>query len=219
MIYQVKKIESAMPKGKWDTGLWQDISPVDIDNYMGDKPEHMPKTQAKLAYDNEYIYATFRVENDIYIKSSYTNHQDPVWQDSCVEFFFTPNTDTTTGYYGLEINCGGIMLFYRKSNGATDIDAISQDECKQVDVYHSLPAGIKDEILEPTTWIIEYRIPLSLIKRHKQYQKPAPGVKWKINLFKCADETSHPHWLTWSVIDLPKPMFHAPEFFGTIEFV
>jgi hypothetical protein len=50
-------------------------------------------------------------------------------------------------------------------------------------------------------------------------QPPAPGVRWRANFYKCAEHNSHPHWLMWAPIDFPKPNFHLPEFFGTLEFV
>jgi hypothetical protein len=49
-------------------------------------------------------------------------------------------------------------------------------------------------------------------------EKPGPGVTWRANFYKCADKTSHPHWLTWAHVNYPKPKFHLPEYFGRIEF-
>ena len=48
--------------------------------------------------------------------------------------------------------------------------------------------------------------------------KAGPGVTWRANFYKCADHTSHPHWLSWSVIGSGKFEFHVPEYFGTLEF-
>jgi len=47
---------------------------------------------------------------------------------------------------------------------------------------------------------------------------PAPGVAWRANLNKCADGMSHPHWLTWAPVGVPRPDLHRPEFFGILEF-
>jgi hypothetical protein len=38
----------------------------------------------------------------------------------------------------------------------------------------------------------------------------------RANFYKCGDLTAHPHFLSWNPIDLPKPDFHRPEFFGTL---
>lgn len=32
------------------------------------------------------------------------------------------------------------------------------------------------------------------------------------------DNTSHPHWLTWAPVHSPRPDFHTPRSFGTLEF-
>ena len=47
---------------------------------------------------------------------------------------------------------------------------------------------------------------------------PEPGVGWRANLYKCADDSSHPHWLTWAHVDNPTPDFHLREFFGILRF-
>lgn len=49
-------------------------------------------------------------------------------------------------------------------------------------------------------------------------RKPAPGGVWRANLYKCADQTSHLHWLTWALIERDKPNIHLPPFFGTLAF-
>lgn len=51
-----------------------------------------------------------------------------------------------------------------------------------------------------------------------EVDKPAPGTRWRANFYKCADKTSHPHWLTWAPVDYPKPKFHLSGFLGWIEF-
>lgn len=42
------------------------------------------------------------------------------------------------------------------------------------------------------------------------------GRIWTANFQKCADETSHPHWVSW--MPLPELNFHLPDFFGEIVF-
>jgi hypothetical protein len=38
----------------------------------------------------------------------------------------------------------------------------------------------------------------------------------RANFYKCGDKTAHPHYLSWSPIETPKPDFHRPEFFGEL---
>ena len=40
----------------------------------------------------------------------------------------------------------------------------------------------------------------------------------KGNFYKCGDHLSVPHFLSFAPIGVPKPDFHRPEFFCTLEF-
>lgn len=92
MNYTVKRAFQAVNlSSKWETGQWKQANILELKNYMGDKPEHFPKTQAKLLYDDENLYVFFRVE-DRYVRAIADKTHGKVWQDSCVEFFFTPDT-------------------------------------------------------------------------------------------------------------------------------
>jgi hypothetical protein len=66
----------------WDKAPWNGIESIQLTHYMGEKPEHFPNTEAKIAYDNLAIYVIFRVK-DKYVKAVHSEHQDPVYTDSC----------------------------------------------------------------------------------------------------------------------------------------
>ena len=36
----------------WEKSTWSNIDPIVLENYMGEKPEHFPRVQAKVAYDS-----------------------------------------------------------------------------------------------------------------------------------------------------------------------
>ncbi len=203
--------------GSWDKSQWEAIQPELIGEFMGEKPAHFPKTQVKLAYDETALYAIFRVE-DRYVRAVASENQGNVCRDSCVEFFFTPGDDVSAGYFNLEMNCGGTMLFHCQKKGPQGRVVIPESDCIRIEVAHSLPKIIDPEIEEPVTWTVEYGIPMSILEQYSRVTGPASGVTWRGNLYKCGDRTSHPHWLTWSVVDFPKPNFHLPEFFGELVF-
>ena len=99
--YKVQKLSDPPEiNAVWDKKPWKDIEPLQIQHFMGDRPDHFPFTQAKVAYDNTAIYVIFRVE-DRYVRAVAEKNQGPVYMDSCVEFFFTPGTDTEKGYFNL----------------------------------------------------------------------------------------------------------------------
>jgi len=218
MHYQVNRLqEPIVIDANWDKPVWRETKPLELGYYVGKQPEHMPKVQAKLGYDDEHVYVIWRVV-DRYVKAVATENQGPVYKDSCAEFFFTPDAEVDGGYFNLEMNCGGTMLFHFAvvPRQGSPIDAA---DIAKMEVAHSLPKRVDPEIEKPTTWTIEYRLPVSILsKYYPGVKKPAPGVVWRANFYKCADLTSHPHWLTWSYLDSPRTDFHTPKSFGTIEF-
>jgi hypothetical protein len=218
MIATVTRLTSPPKAGaNWNDPSWQVIPSILIRNYMGEKPGHFPRTEVKIAYDDMAIYVMFRVE-DKYVRATAARHQDSVCGDSCVEFFFTPGSDVSKGYFNVEMNCGGTMLFHFRSGLREGMVEIPGSDCDEIEKAHSLPRFLDPELRESVTWTVEYAIPIALLSRYCQVSMPKPHALWRANFYKCADNTSHPHWLTWSPVDYPKPNFHLPQFFGVLEF-
>ncbi|WP_211372091.1 carbohydrate-binding family 9-like protein [Flagellimonas olearia] len=218
-VYEVAKREVPIEiDGDWSKDAWRDVQPLQLENHMGEYPEHMPKVQVKVMYDEEAIYVIYKVD-DQYVRCVLEEYQDPVSQDSTVEFFFTPGQDIQKGYFNLEMNCGGTGLFKFQEKARKGQLKIPKESFDHITAAHSLPKKVYPEIKEPVTWTLEYRIPFDVLSTYfDEMEYPAPGVEWKANFYKIADKSSHPHWLTWSYVDNPKPQFHLPEFFGTLRF-
>jgi hypothetical protein len=220
MIYRVPRLTGAtIIDPHWDSPPWQKVVAAPLSNYMGRAPDHFPKTEVKMAYDAASISVFFRVE-DRFIRAVATQHQQSICKDSCVEFFFCPCADVPQGYFNLEINCGGTLLFHfhpPPEKGDTIVPPI--DLCNRIHCRHSLPRIIEPEITEPVVWTVACTFRVDILTEFCQPVLPAPGVIWRGNFYKCADATSHPHWLTWAPVEATKPNFHLPRFFGILEFV
>jgi hypothetical protein len=201
----------------WEQPPWSGVEPLDVANVMGDRPDFVPATSAKLAWDNAAVYVIFHVE-DQYVRAVAQKHQDSVCTDSCVEFFFCPGKDASSGYFNLEINCGGTILLNFQTVPRVDQQPLPIEAIEQIQVSRSLPATVDPEITEPVIWTVECRLPYEILKPHLAFDSPQAGDTWLGNLYKCGDKTSNPHWLTWSAIDLPTPDFHVPDAFGTLGF-
>lgn len=216
--YMVSKLEATFPFDScWDKAPWQSIPSLVLSHHMGVRPGHFPKVKAKLAYNDEALFVIFRVA-DRYVCARKQGYQEMVCEDSCVEFFFTPGEDISAGYFNLEVNCGGTALFHhQKGRGLSDVP-VSQADFSQVQLAHSLPKVVDPEISDPTTWVVEYCLPFSILAKYTPLKRPGPGAIWRANLYKCADKCSQPHWLTWAPVDLPKPDFHQPGYFGQLVF-
>jgi hypothetical protein len=218
MIAKVARLANPPKAGAdWDRPPWQEIPSELLRNYMGEKPDHFPRTEVKIAYDDVALYVMFQVE-DRYVRATAARYQDSVCGDSCVEFFFTPGADVSQGYFNLEMNCGGTLLFHFNSGSRKGRIEIPATACEKIVKTHSLPHIVDPEIREPVTWTVAYALPIALLGGYCQVTTPKPHALWRANFYKCADHTSHPHWLTWSPVDYPKPNFHLPQSFGVLEF-
>lgn len=217
MEYNVKKTDGIKIGAGWNQQQWQKADAIELKNFMGKKPEHFPKVQAKVLYDSDNIYVTFHVD-DQYVKAVAQKFNDMVCRDSCVEFFFTPGEDISKGYFNIEANCGGTIYMYHMEQNGRDGFPLAVEDLQKITIKTSLPKNIDVEITTPVTWTAEYKIPMEILEKYAPVKKPAAGVLWRANFFKCADHTSKPHWLTWSPVDLPEPDFHQPSFFGSLKF-
>ena len=218
MASKVSKLTQAPTcDANWNKSPWLNIPAETLSHYMGDKPEHFPSTEVKCAYDDSAMYVIFQVK-DKYIRAAAKEHQDCVCVDSCVEFFFAPSTDVALGYFNLEMNCGGTMLLHFQTIPRENQLVFSESDLKKINYAHSMPRIVDPELEGPATWTVEYSIPISLLEKYCAVDTPKSGTVWRANFFKCADHTSHPHWLTWSPIDAPKPDFHRPHSFGELVF-
>ncbi len=216
--YTVKEI-SDFPEidAQWNKEIWDETESILLKNHMGEKPDHFPETQARLRYDKDHIYIIFSVQ-DQYVRAVATETNGKVYQDSCVEFFFSPGEDVERGYFNFEANCKGVFLFQYHLNNSDEKGSFTPEEYESIEIAHSLKKDVTTESTEEEYWTLEYSIPFALLSKYMKVDIPKPGVTWRANFYKCADMTSHPHWLTWTPVDYPKPKFHLPEFFGQLNF-
>jgi hypothetical protein len=170
-----------------------------------------------MIYDADNVYVIFRVK-DQFVKSIVTEYNGNVSGDSCVEFFFSPDSAEPLKYFNLEINAGGTPLIFYVTKALTEFVKLQAPDIKQIEIAHSLPSVVDPQIAEPVTWTIEYRIPLSMLKKFSNVTNPAPGVIWKANFYKTGSRTSNPNYITWNFVDNPRPNFHLPQFFGVLKF-
>jgi len=206
-------------RGLWDGPAWMHADTLELTHFRPEGSKHHPKTSVRLLYTMEGIFGMFRVE-DCYIRCVHTRYGDPVYKDSCVEFFVRPKANR--GYFNFEFNCGGAFLCnyitnpQRTQEGFEECVRIPEEDGRLIIAKQSLPAVVDPEIIEPLTWTIEFFIPFDLLEKYVGALGDLRDNEWKANFYKCGDETSHPHWVSWQPV--PKLNFHMPEYFGTIRF-
>ncbi|MFC1761031.1 carbohydrate-binding family 9-like protein [Planctomycetota bacterium] len=220
MTYTVVRAREAnAADAVWEKPFWQSVPALSLEHAHSDSSAHRPLTKAKVAYDEEALSLIFSVQND-FIRAATTTLHGPVWQDSCVEFFWAPyGGQETKAYYNLEINCGGTLLLQHHAGPRQETRFIDARQCRCITIASSVSEPLPQETTEPSTWTLEVILPFSVFAQDLLFVPAGPGVIWRANFYKCADHSTRPHWLSWSPVSSGRPDFHRPDCFGALHFV
>jgi len=202
----------------WHAAPWDQAATLSIANFHARSSDHHPRVEARLVYDDKGIGVIYRVE-DQYVRSVRTQFQDSVCRDSCVELFVEPVPGK--GYFNFEFNCAGVLLLFHvvdptpTGNGFKDATDVADEHAKAITILPSLSGPIDPEISDPVSWTLAARIPWILFEPYVGLPETRSGTRMRANLYKCADETSKPHWACWAPIG-DELNFHQPRYFGTL---
>ncbi|MDB5111310.1 MAG: hypothetical protein JWR67_2424 [Mucilaginibacter sp.] len=169
--------------------------------------EYQPDCSFAIAHGNNCIFLKyFIIEDDVLLR--FTQPNDLVYQDSCVEFFIAFNGEAE--YYNLEFNCiGTCYLGYgtgNKGRETADVEIVKKIKCSPL--LYSHEGKIK--------WELTLVIPNEVFFHHN-YTSLASKTG-RANFYKCGNNMPVPHYLSWNIIESEKPNFHLPDFFGSITF-
>ncbi len=220
MLYTVRSaIIRPELKGGWESPAWEHADTLEATHFCPESSEHRPQTFARLLHTREGLFGIFLVK-DRYVRCVRTLYNDFVSNDSCVEFFVQPKAEM--GYFNFEFNCGGVLLSNyvvdgtRAPGGFKEFTPLPETDGRKLAVYHSMPQLVEPEITAPTEWVLEFYVPFALLAKYVGPLGNAQGQAWRANFYKCGDETSHPHWASWSRLD--ELNFRLPGCFGSIRF-
>lgn len=166
---------------------------------------YRPDCNVTLAHDGKNIAMLFHVRG-LDLRAMETEDNGRMWEDSCVEFFVQDPTGEK--YYNFELTCAGRLL---ASEGATRNDRPRRgvEVLSRVRRYSTVEGAPFQKDGGIYSWTAGMLIPMNLFN--------ADGVKkLRANFYKCGDKTAHMHFVSWNPIDLPKPDFHRPDFFGEL---
>ncbi len=219
--HDVARLDPAPAPGDgWDDAAWRAAAPLEIARFHPRSSTHRPRARARLGWDDAALHAVFRVD-DRHVRCRLSGYQDPAYQDSCVELFVQPRPGR--GYFNLELGCGGALLLSwiedprRTPDGFEKWTPLPAATGSRIIVRGSLRGPLEREIEGPVCWEIGARVPWSVFESCVGPVAPRPGDRWRANLFKCADASSHPHWASWAPIG-EELDFHQPDRFGTLRF-
>lgn len=185
---------------------WQKIDVVNWKDFP-----YTPSVEFRVAHTGDRLLVHYRV-TEASVRAVAAQDDGRVWEDACCEFFVQPAEEGN--YYNFECNCAGKLLLHGGVKG--DRPSAPEQILKQVQRWASLGTDPFEERMGKCHWELALIIPVSALFRHDV--KDFSGKVMHANFYKCGDLLQTPHFLSWNPIQLPKPQFHCPEFFGKIEF-
>lgn len=185
----------------------QDFVAHPIDRVNWKEYDYVPEVGFKIAYTDDAILLKYTVKEK-YIKANSLFPNEPVYKDSCVEFFISFDEQK---YYNFEFNCIGTSL---ASYGTLDKETRSRLSTDRVETIQT-ESNIRC-LRSGFSWELFVFIPITIFVETSIGS--LRGVLAKGNFYKCGDDLPIPHFLSWNNIQYPSPNFHLPEFFGEIAF-
>lgn len=174
--------------------------------------QYKPDVQFAMAYGTDELFLKY------YVKESHTKAEkakinEMVCEDSCVEFFVSPEDDGI--YYNFEFNPIG-TIHLGCGTGRHDRVRIDSTIAGKVRTLGSMGTSPFGEIIGENVWTLTIAIPFEVFIRHKI--ENLKGKTFHGNFYKCGDKLANPHYVTWNPVKTERPDYHRPEYFGTILF-
>ena len=186
-----------------------DFQPIKSVNWASEYP-YRPDVEFRIAHTDDAILLHYKVK-EASVAAVAGRDNGPVWEDACVEFFSVPANDGV--YYNVECNCIGTLLIGAGAGRANRQHA-SQEVLDQVQRWASLGREAFAERVGECSWEVALVIPYSAFFLHTITSLDGKSIR--ANFYKCGDKLQNPHFLSWNRIELEKPNFHCPEFFGLL---
>ncbi len=174
---------------------------------------YQPEVSFRIAHDDSLLFLKYYVK-EAHVLARQSQPNTPVHRDSCVEFFVDPLQDGN--YYNFEFNCiGTAHLAYgpdRSNRKFIPADMV-KSKIKTWSTLGNVPFEEKSGAFE---WEMVIVIPSSIFTFNKglSFSKLISNA----NFYKCGDDTTQRHYLSWNPIKTPNPDFHRPDQFGVLKF-
>ncbi len=183
---------------------------INIVNWPDEYPSK-PEVSFSIAHDGQNIFLQYKVHEEE-ILGLVTEDNGEVWTDSCVEFFIAFDDQS---YYNIESTCvGRVLLGYRETEGQTE--HASSDIMESIQRCPSLGFANRQKEQGDFHWTLTLMIPRTAF--WKSNIETFEGLHVRGNFYKCGDNLSTPHFVSWTNINTPDPSFHQPAFFGELIF-
>ena len=180
-------------------------------NWSADYP-YAPDVKVRMFHNGGCLFLKYDV-CERYTAAWASEDMGNVWEDSCCEFFISPDGN---GYYNFETSCIGKLLLTHRLGRSEAVCPAPKPVLDSVIRIPSLGTECFDERTGDNVWSLVVGIPCSALFKHRI--QSWSGLDVRMNVYKCGDRLTEPHFLSWKPIGLPSPDFHCPAFFAEVSF-
>lgn len=176
-------------------------------NWANEYP-YTPLCVVDVAYSEQSLFLHYFVRG-LDLRTLSAGDGNYVHVDSCVEFFM--QRERGDSYINFEFNAAGVSY-------STHHKDIKESTPFSPEEYASIrrKATFEGQKIERNNAIESWSISVEIPWTTMGYAKGETPSSLYANFYKCADNTAHPHFLSWGSIVEEKPAFHRPQFFGTL---
>lgn len=209
-IYHIKKTTETEV---WEKSIWDHAKTAEIACFPWDQNGYKPKSEAKVLYTEKGLHV-YMISYENKITATYTKMNDPVYRESCMEFFIKPNPGKDDRYLNFEFNAlGTLNLGLGKDRFGRQ--AIQESELEGFKIWASVNKGNINDYCGPF-WTLRFFIPFDFMEKYVGKINIESGTEMYGNFYKCGQVVEYPHYGSWNEIISNQPDFHRPEHFGKL---
>lgn len=212
--YTVNTIkEKVMVDGYLSDKAWAKAKPITLLFPWEDQTGSKQRTTVRLLRDQTYLYVGYECE-DADITATHENHDDPVYQDDCVEIFIRPS-EKSDHYIGLEMNARGILYDYfypypDKLARELNLDGVL--------LKTHLRGTLNQSSDKDQGWTLELAIPWQSLNKLAERLPPTNGEQWRVQINRWDGTEPQRRLSMWCASAWKRPNPHNPERFGHLVF-
>ena len=166
-------------------------------------------TQVELAWEESHLHVHFHCFDDD-AWGTFTERDDPLWQQEVVELFLAPGEAVPTRYFEFELSPAGVLFDARVFNPHGDrigMEVDTQWNC----------SGL-EWATEPTGERADWRAHLAIPWRGLDLAAPPPTLR--ANFYRIErPRGAEPEFSCWSPTFTSPADFHRPSRFGVLDLI
>ncbi len=202
--------------GKLDEPQWQKAAKVSPFSDPRTNAKGAVDASARVMHDQERLYVAFEVA-DSYVKSSFQNRDDHLWEQDAVEIMADPGGDGK-GYFEIQVSPLGVVFDTRYDTPRVPKPFGHKDWDSQA-VAKAVVDGTPNDEEADKGYVVEVAVPWQSFSGEPSTEKE-PGVPqgpaWRMNFFVMDALEKGQRAVAWSPPMVPD--FHTLNRFGQVAF-